>query len=261
MSIQQRILSISSFVNATPWCFDESISVMIPLLHAPARYGFCIRGASSASNQLTYLFHGALAFATRFENNDWNDVTMFKSSDLKQWESKRVIEQDAREHLFNSSVCEGPDGFVMAYETNDPTWPAFTVKFAVSKDLETWTKVPDAVFGTDRYTACPVIRWANGFYYVLYTEHRTPRWFFETYIARSKDLKTWDVSPANPVLTPGALDDGIDASDPDLVEFNGKTYLYYAVGDQRTWMNIKRTTYNGSVQSFLESWFGGTAVR
>jgi hypothetical protein len=199
-------------------------------------------------------------FASRFENNDWNDVTLFKSSDLKDWESKRVIEQEPSEHLFNSSVCKGPEGFVMAYETNDPQWPAFTAKFARSADLENWTKEPDALLGTDRYAACPCIRYADGYYYVMYTEHRRPRWFFEVYLARSKDLKTWELSAGNPVLTPGAIDDGIDASDPDIAAFQGRTYLYYAVGDQRTWMNIKRCTYDGSVEGFLKSWFESPGI-
>jgi alpha-L-fucosidase len=194
-------------------------------------------------------------FASRFENNDWNDVTLFKSPDLVQWEKKVVVTQTPNEHLFNSSVCEGPDGFVMAYETNDPAYPAFTTKFARSSDLDTWTKAPDALLGTDRYTACPAIRYADGYYYVLYTEHRKPRWFFEVYAARSRDLATWQISPVNPVLTPDAIDDGIDASDPDLVEFDGNTILYYAVGDQRTWMNIKRAIYRGSMREFLARWF------
>ena len=195
------------------------------------------------------------AFASRFESNNWNDVTQFESSDLVQWSSKRVIEQNAREHLFNSSVCAGPNGFVMAYESDDRAWPAFTVKFAQSKDLDHWTAVPDAIFGKKRYTACPTIRFANGYYYLLYTEHRVPRWFFETYIARSKDLVAWELSGANPVLSPQSIDDGINTSDADLAEVDGKTWLYYTVGDQRTWMNIKRAAFNGPVAQFLESWF------
>ena len=199
------------------------------------------------------------AFASRFENNDWNDVTLFKSSDLKHWESKQVIQQE-NEHLFNSSVCEGPDGFIMAYESNDPTYPPFTTKFSVSKDLETWIKIPDAIFGTDRYTACPCIRYANGCYYVLYLEHRSPRHYFETYITRSKDLKHWERSSANPVLIPFEIDDGINASDPDLVEWQGKTYIYYAVGDQLTWMNLKRCAYPGPLSEYLESWYKNPGI-
>jgi hypothetical protein len=195
------------------------------------------------------VFH---AFASRFENNDWNDVTMFRSRDLKTWTERVVIRQE-REHLFNSSVCRGRDGFVMAYESNDAKFTPFTVKFAVSKDLENWTKLPD-VFGADRYAACPCLRYANGWYYLLYLEHRTPRWFFETWLARSKDLKTWELSPANPILSPG-LTDGVNASDPDLVEFRGKTWLYFSVGDQRTWTRLQRKVYPGTMAEFFASGF------
>ena len=194
------------------------------------------------------------AFASRHENGRWNDVTLFKSSDLKHWEKKLVLQQE-NEHIFNTSVCEGPDGYVMAYESDDPEYPAFTIKFAVSKDLEKWSKVPDAIFGTNRYTACPCIRYANGYYYALYLEHRSPRHYYETYITRSRDLKRWELSSANPVLYPIDMDDGINASDPEVAEFEGKTYIYYSVGDQLTWMNMKRAVYPGSLGSFYEQWY------
>jgi hypothetical protein len=199
------------------------------------------------------------AFASRWEEGNWNDVTCFSSRDLKAWESTVAIVQE-NEHLFNSSVCRGPEGFAMAYESNDPAYPAFTTKFAVSPDLKTWTKVPEATFGTNRYTACPFITHANGFYYVLYLERREPRWFFETYITRSKDLKGWERSAANPVLSPAALGEGINVSDPDLIEHDGKTRLYYAAGDQLTWMNILWAEYNGPLSRFLESWYAAPGI-
>ncbi|MCU0959466.1 MAG: hypothetical protein MUF48_05115 [Pirellulaceae bacterium] len=199
------------------------------------------------------------AFASRWEENNWNDVTMFKSTDLEHWESRVVVSQE-NEHLFNSSACAGRDGFVMAYESNDPAYPAFTTKFASSPDLEHWTKLPDATFGTNRYTACPCIRYVNDYYYVLYLEHRTPRHYFETYLTRSRDLRHWELSAANPVLAPTALDDGINASDPDLVEFDGKTYVYYSVGDQLTWMNVKRGVFAGSPASFFESCYTSPGI-
>ncbi len=194
-------------------------------------------------------------FASRFENNNWNDVTLFQSSDLKQWESHVVIKQTESEHLFNSSVCWDGSGFVMAYESNDPQYPAFTTKFARSANLQDWQKLDDSIFGTDRYSACPCIRYADGYYYLLYLEHRNPLWRFETYLARSKDLKEWRLSPSNPVVAPTEIDEGINASDPDIIEWQGKTYLYCAVGDQRTWMNSKRLVYPGSIQDFFEGYF------
>ena len=197
---------------------------------------------------------GALyVFASRFEPDSWNDVTLFKSKDLHTWEQKVVVQQEG-EHLFNSSVCATDHGFVMAYESDDPKFTPFTVKFATSTDLESWSKVAEAVFGADRYAACPCLRYANGYFYLLYLEHRTPRWFFETYLARSKDLKTWELSPSNPILTPG-LGDGINASDPDLIEFRGQTWLYYSAGDQRTWSKLKRAVYPGPLAEFFREHF------
>ena len=192
-------------------------------------------------------------FASRFSPEGWNDVTLFKSTDLRDWTRKLAVTQQ-HEHLFNSSVCQGEKGFVMACESDDPKFTPFTIKFAVSSDLETWTRLPDAVFGADRYTACPCLRYVNGCYYLLYLEHRQPRWFFETYVARSNDLKHWELSAANPVLTPG-FNDGINASDPDLIEFRGRTYLYYSVGDQRTWSRLKRAVYPGSLADFFAGCF------
>jgi hypothetical protein len=198
-------------------------------------------------------------YASRWDNGNWKDVTLFKSSDLQHWESKVVIEGE-KEGLFNTSVCKGSNGFVMAYESNDPSYPPFTIKFARSPDLEHWKKIPEATFGTNRYTACPCIRYTNGWYYVLYLEQRTPRHVFETYITRSRDLRHWELSVANPVLRAEDLDEGINASDPEILEFKGKTYVYYAVGDQLTWMNIKRAVYPGPMAEFLESLYASPGI-
>ncbi len=196
----------------------------------------------------------AYAFASRWEPAGWRDVTVFHSRDLRAWTSGLAVAGE-KEGLFNTSVCRGPDGFVLAYESDDPAYPAFTIKFAVSPDLRRWTKRPRAVLGADRYAACPCLRFAGGFYYVLYLERREPRWLFETYIARSRDLMRWELSPANPVLSPEGLDEGVNASDPELEEAGGRTYLYYATGDQRTWANVKRAAYPGRLGAFLASWF------
>ena len=69
------------------------------------------------------------------------------------------------------------------------------------------------------------------------------------------DLKQWQLSPSNPVLRAEGTDEGVNASDPELIELDGRTHLYFAVGDQLTWMNIKRAEYEGDLQSFLEAWF------
>ncbi|HOJ59529.1 MAG TPA: hypothetical protein PK878_04525 [bacterium] len=193
-------------------------------------------------------------YASRWgEGNRWNDVNLLMSSDLQNWQSRVVIQQE-NEHLFNSSVCATDQGYVMAYESDDPQYTPFSVKFAVSRDLVNWSKVPDAVFLKDRYAACPCIRYAGGYYYLLYLEHRAPRWYFETYLARSKDLYEWEWSAANPVLRPD-WNEGINASDPDIIEYRGNTYLYYCIADQLTWAKIKRAMYPGPLREFFEGYF------
>jgi hypothetical protein len=198
-------------------------------------------------------------FASRFEAGDWNDVTLFHSADLQTWTSQVVVRQE-NEHLFNSSVCQGADGFVMAYESNDPAYPPFTIKFATSPDLQTWTRLPDAIVGTNRYAACPCVRYADGYYYLMYLENRAPRHVFETYISRSTDLRTWHLSAANPILAPLGNDEGINASDPEIVEFGGRTYVYFSVGDQLTWMNGKRAAYPGPMGKFFAEWFATPGI-
>ncbi len=128
-------------------------------------------------------------FASRWDNGTWNDVTLFRSTDLSSWRSRRVLTQEAGEHIFNTSVCKTDDGYAMAYETNDPAYVPFTMKFAQSDDLVRWERIPTALFGADRYAACPCLRFSNGWYYMLYLEHLSPRWWFETYMVRSRDLR------------------------------------------------------------------------
>ena len=53
-------------------------------------------------------------------------------------------------------------------------------------------------------------------------------------------MKSWQLSPAHLILTPG-LNVGVNASDPDILEFKGKTYLYYSVGNQRTGSKARRS--------------------
>ena len=90
---------------------------------------------------------------------------------------------------------------------------------------------------------------------MLYLERREPLWLFETWITRSRNLTGWELSTANPVLSPAALGEGINVSDPDLIEHEGKTRLYYAAGDQLKWMNIQWAEFAGTPTQFLEHWY------
>jgi hypothetical protein len=62
------------------------------------------------------------------------------------------------------------------------------------------------------------------------------------------------------VLAVTGLDEGINASDPEIVEFEGTTYVYYSVGDQLTWMDIKRATYPRPQAEFFAQWFATPGI-
>ena len=43
--------------------------------------------------------------------------------------------------------------------------------------------------------------------------------------------------------------------DPALVEFDGKTHVYFSVGDQLTWMNVKGGIFPGTADEFFARWY------
>jgi len=195
-------------------------------------------------------------WAAEYSEKDWtHDVYHFSSRDLKEWTREPAIARDGDEHLFNTSVCRDGQGYLMAYESNKPV--AFCFKFARSKDLATWEKIPGLVFTGmgGEYSACPVIRYFAPYYYVIYLHAAIPGhkgWV--SFLARSKDLVTWDLSPKTPILEAGE-GEGINNSDVDLFEWQGNTYVYYATGDQATWGKIGCALYPGPMKAFFEGYF------
>ncbi len=201
-------------------------------------------------------------FASEGSDRDWfQSIYRFTSTDLKTWKRELAIPQEGGEHLFNCSVCRDGRGFLMAYESNRPV--KFCFKFARSRNLVKWDKIAGLVFaGVEgkQYSACPVIRYCAPYYYVIYTHAAIPGhngWV--SFLARSKDLVAWELSPLNPILEAGP-GEGSNNSDVDLFEWEGNTYVYYATGDQATWGNVRVAMHMGSMQQFFQGCFpAGTA--
>ncbi len=215
----------------------------------------------------------------------WNGtrIQVFWSSDLEHWASQAALVLPGW-GLFNTSVCKGRGGYVMAIEVGEPpevVGVPFTMRFAESKDLLNWRLLPEeCVFSKDRYTACPALRFLEPYYYMIYLEAR-PGPTYEPHIVRSQDLVVWESSPlnplmqfseedkviANPQLTPplreriaGAVN--LNNSDVDLSEYQGKVVIYYSWGNQQGIEHLAEAAYEGTLAEFLRAWFprGASAV-
>lgn len=246
-----------------------------------------------SENGMVYVFatsrfdDGALTMYQSDDPAKWHDprgghtVRMFISSDLEHWETRDVITCAGR-RLWNTSVCRGEDGYVMAIEAsslpgeNDPAVGVpFTCFFARSKDLTDWEMLPDEnAYTPARYNACPVLRYANGFYYMICLE-ALPCVRYAPYIYRTKDFLNWEIGFHNPVmmygdddrkvkpgsvLTPEQLDLlesglNINCSDLDFCEYEGKTHIFYSNGDQMTYSFLEEALYEGPQDEFLEAFF------
>ena len=96
-----------------------------------------------------------------------------------------------------------------------------------------------------------MLRYIAPYYYVIYLHAAVPGhkgWV--PFLARSKDLSDWDLSPFNPILEASA-GEGVNNSDVDLFEYEGNTYLYYATGDQQSWGSVRIAMYAGSMREFF----------
>lgn len=201
-------------------------------------------------------------------------VNLFVSRDGKTWQQRTVIDE-ARYGIFNTSLCRAGEEYVLAFEIDKPRGEAgvpFTIRFAKSRDLRTWTVTePECNFTKDRYSAAPCLRWSAGWFYLFYLEAHEG---YETRVVRSRDLVRWEASPLNPVLrastddkrlanpklTPAqrekiAAAKNINNSDLDFCEWRGRLVLNYSWGNQQGTEFLAEARYEGTEEQFLRGWF------
>ena len=206
-------------------------------------------------------------------------LDLFISNDLVNWEQKTVFSDESFK-IYNTSICKGANEYIMAVEIDKPVEIAgnnpYTIIFFKSADLINWTLLDTEkhIYVKDRYAACPAIRYADGYYYMIYLET------FALYncvpcIARSKDLSDWYLAPLNPIMFyddydrlipyPERLSDdektiinnslNTNNSDVDLCEYKDKTYIMYSWGNQLGGEFLAYAEYDGSMEEFLKSFF------
>ncbi len=208
---------------------------------------------------------------------DWgaSKMSMFWSTDLAHWESKSILDLPGWK-IFNNSVCFDGGRYVMAFEIGAPpeeTGAAFTSRFATSQDLKTWELTPSECVHTKAfYSACPSIRFLDGYYYNVYLKSYPGYW--APHITRSKDLIAWEESPLNPIMKHSGDDKQIASpsltpaqqeriagatnannSDVDFCEFNGKTVIYYSWGNQHGIEHLAEAVYDGPETDLLQGFF------
>ena len=245
------------------------------------------RFVDTATGQATPVFakgwHLGCAFAEgrtmyAFGVDKWGGsrIRMFRSTDLKHWESRLALELPKWE-LFNTSVCKSDGRYVMAIEAGDPAeivGVPFTMFFADSSDLQHWKLLPlDRVYSKEKYTACPALRCFERQYYLICLKAQARA---DLRVARRSlqgpgalaiepaqsrvKFSPEDKRIANPKLTQaqrrmiaGAVD--INNSDIDLCEYGGKTVIYYSWGNQQGREFLAEARYDGGLAGFLKGFF------
>jgi len=97
----------------------------------------------------------------------------------------------------------------------------------------------------------------DGFYYLFYLSSYDN--FYAVNVSRSTDLVAWQFSPIT-VLSPLDGDDNhSNASDIDMVEFNGQVRIIYYNGSQDGSLNpavgLREALFNGSLSEFVSKFF------
>jgi hypothetical protein len=168
-----------------------------------------------------------------------------------------VVTAPAGVTIYNSSVCKGPDGFRMVYETDEAT--AFSGRFLQSTDMASWSPIGDVLRPT-AYNACQTIRYVEGGWYMLtwlWRYQSGGKTWYITNAGKTQDFVTvqgltTNVQVVSPMDTPR---EGTNNSDVDFIEYDGRVCFVYLTGDQASWAELKTAWYEGTLPDlFGELW-------
>lgn len=219
---------------------------------------------------------GSTVFAAGTSPGGGHTIKLFWTTDLIHWQEKTILDLPGW-GFYNTSVCKAGSRYIMAIEINAPenrTGVFYTVNFAQSVDLMHWEMLgEECVFSKDRYTACPTIRYYDGYYYMVYLE-AMPIHRYVPYVSRSRDLAEWEIGVFSPFMVmddadkiiryPGITDlqrEGLEAtadisnSDVDFCEWQGSTYILYLWGNQLGLHCMAEAEYAGTERQMLEAFF------
>lgn len=207
-------------------------------------------------------------------------INVYESTDLLHWE-KRVLFQKKDWLFFNHSITKDDEGYVMTVEVSKPVEVAgphpFTFIFIRTKnlvDLE-FMDFKTTAYPMNRYSGGSKLNYFNKWYYFS-TLVELPGFVYCFYITRTQDFENWYFGKYNPFLCVTNEDMKVaenaaditdemrkeiptgyysSASDADYCEYNGKTIIDYAVGNQLGFHFIAEAEYDGTLQEMLENFF------
>jgi hypothetical protein len=211
-----------------------------------------------------------------------NTITQFTSKDLTTWEESPVF-HDKKFIVANTSICKGDDKYVLSVEVRGGSPGAmgpWSARFMESPDLKTWTMMPeDCRQGIKGRIASPhLLRFHNGWYHLFSTVTGHPKGYTLA-LYRTRDFKTWESSPYNPIMIPDDADkvpynpdftdedkkkievaNNKDNSDIDFIEHDGKLVITYCWGNQVGKEFVSEAEYAGTMAQYLDGWFAAKSA-
>jgi hypothetical protein len=178
------------------------------------------------------------------------DIVMSSTTDLVTWTpwvSIFKIDIAYSHQVYNTSVIHTPDGFVMAYEIDgEPGQTGYSWQVAVGPTLTSMVRVSN-LFSTS-YSACPVVKYVNGYYQFLYLAELNG--VMVTKAARTKDFITYETT--DKLFLAPSPNEGRNNSDVDLVEMDGKVFINYIDGNQQGWGDQMTALYDGTLSEMFD---------
>lgn len=197
-------------------------------------------------------------FGTTHWDKSGNSIYTMSTTDLISWtEPQSLFAAPAGTSYFNTSVTAQTDkGFIMAYEVCEAGQKCFNARFKFSEDLIHWKDI-GGIVEKGYYTACPTIRYVNSYYYLFFLSHFDG--FYATMVSRSKDLSTWEHSKQLVLSPMDGGDKNNNASDLDLVEYDGEVRMLYSTGSQEnpnaSDQGLREAKFKGSFEEFVRPFF------
>lgn len=200
------------------------------------------------------------------ERSDGNIYEM-NSTDLKIWTIPVLVLVAPIGHYdINPSIIWDGNRYVMVYEEwidGGNNSNSGYVKFSASQDLMNWKRL-GINFLNNSYAGGPTLKYIKGCYYLFYLVNgihgsnlpsdSDP---FYTQVAKSIDLSSWEINTQDFVpISPRKTDnEGSNASDLEMQEYSGKIYMIYYIGDQSTWGMTRKAVFEGTMETFVNSFF------